>query len=98
MDVVHAYRTVSGGDGAETLRAALERGDVDAATFASASAVRGYVEAIGPDLARRAPAVSIGPVTSEAIRGAGITVAAESTAASIESLVAAVVASMRGAA
>ncbi len=97
VDVVHAYRTTSGSHGAETLRAALERGEVDVATFASASAVRGYVEGVGPDLARRAPAVSIGPVTSEAIRGAGITLAAESTAASIESLVAAVVASMRGA-
>ena len=97
VDVVAAYRTVSGGDGAESLRAALERGEVDLVTFASASAVRGYVDAVGPDLARRVPAVSIGPVTSEAIRGAGISVAAESTTASIDALAAAVVTSMRGA-
>ena len=97
VDVVPAYRTVSGGDGAETLRAALERGEVDLVTFASASAVRGYVDAVGPALARRVPAVSIGPVTSEAIRGAGMSVAAESTTASIDALAAAVVTSLRGA-
>lgn len=98
VDVVQAYRTVSGGDGAESLRRALERGEVDVATFASASAVRGYVDAVGPELARRAPAVSIGPVTSEAIRAAGIALAAESAVASIDALVAAVVTSVNGAA
>ena len=97
VDVVPAYRTVSGGDGVESLRATLDRGEVDVATFASASAVRGYVDAVGPELARRAPAVSIGPVTSEAIRGAGIALAAESALASIDALVAAVVTSMKGA-
>ena len=65
------------------------------ATFASASAVRGYLDAVGGELARRAPAVSIGPVTSEAVRAAGMTLAAEAGEASIEALVAAVVATMR---
>jgi uroporphyrinogen-III synthase len=63
---------------------------VDAVTFASASAVQGFMEAVGPDLARRAPAISIGPVTSDAIREAGMDVAAESREASIPSLVDAV--------
>ena len=54
------------------LRDALAAGRVDAVTFASASAVRGFVDAVGAELARRAPAVSIGPVTSEAVRAAGI--------------------------
>jgi uroporphyrinogen-III synthase len=48
--------------------------------------VRGFVEAVGGELARRAPAVSIGPVTSDAVRAAGITLAAEATEASIDAL------------
>jgi len=89
VDVVRAYRSVSTRVGAESLRGELERGDVDLATFASASAVRGYVEAVGGELARRAPAVSIGPVTSDALRAAGIDVVAEASEASVDGLVAA---------
>ncbi|MDQ6634388.1 MAG: uroporphyrinogen-III C-methyltransferase [Gemmatimonadota bacterium] len=94
VDVVRAYRTVSDGTGAEGLRTALESGAVDAVTFASASAVRGFIEAVGEHLARRAPAVSIGPVTSEAVRAAGISLAAESSEATIPALVTTVVASL----
>jgi uroporphyrinogen III methyltransferase / synthase len=89
VKVVRAYRTVADGVGAAPLRAALERGEVDVVTFASASAVRGYVDAVGDVLARRAPAVSIGPVTSEAVRGAGMTLAAEADEATIAALVSA---------
>ncbi len=87
VDVVAAYRTVSGGAASDELRAALDAGRVDAVTFASASAVRGYVEAVGADRARRAPAISIGPVTTAAARAEGIEVAAEAATASIEALV-----------
>ncbi len=97
VDVVPAYRTVPAGEGADELRASLARGAVDAATFASASAVRGYVDAVGAEEARRAPAVSIGPVTSDAVRGAGIPLAAEATEATIDALVEAVVATLRSA-
>lgn len=90
VDVVRAYRSVSTGEGAEQLRNALLDGSVDAATFASASAVRGYVEAVGEEAARRAPAVSIGPVTSDALRAAGIEIIAEASEASIDGLVKAV--------
>jgi uroporphyrinogen III methyltransferase/synthase len=93
VDVLPAYRSVSTGEGAAELRDALERGEVDLATFASASAVRGYLEAVGADLARRAPAVSIGPITSEALRAAGIEVVAEAKEASVEGLVEAVASS-----
>jgi uroporphyrinogen III methyltransferase/synthase len=92
VDVVTAYRTVTDGAGAEELRAALAHGAVDAVTFASASAVRGYVDAVGAELARRAPAATIGPVTTEAARSAAIPIAAEAATASIDALVAAVVA------
>jgi uroporphyrinogen III methyltransferase/synthase len=94
VDVVRAYRSVSDGTGAEGLKTALESGAVDAVTFASASAVRGFIEAVGEQLARRAPGVSIGPVTSEAVRAAGISLAAESGEATIPALVATVVASL----
>jgi uroporphyrinogen III methyltransferase/synthase len=94
VDVVRAYRTVSDGRGAEALRGALESGAVDAVTFASASAVRGFVDAVGEQLSRRAPAVSIGPVTSEAVRAAGISLAAESVEATIPALVSTLVASL----
>jgi len=86
VDLIPAYRTIAGGEGADALRAALESGRVDAVTFASASAVRGYVEAVGKH-ASRAPAVTIGPVTSAAARTAGLVVAAESREASIAGLV-----------
>jgi uroporphyrinogen III methyltransferase / synthase len=94
VDVVTVYRTASDGAGAGALREALALGRVDAVTFASASVVRGFVEAVGAELARRAPAVSIGPVTSDAIRAAGITLAAEAPEASIEALAAATVATL----
>jgi len=89
---VNVYRTASDGAGAGALRDALTSGRVDAVTFASASAVRGFIDAVGPELARRAPAVSIGPVTSDAIREAGMTLAGEAAEASIPGLAAAAVA------
>jgi uroporphyrinogen-III synthase len=66
---------------------ALETGKVDLVTFTSASTVRGYVEAVGEDLARRAPAASIGPITTEAITAAGIELACETKESTIGGLV-----------
>jgi uroporphyrinogen III methyltransferase/synthase len=95
VEVVRAYRTVAERTDAAPLREALARGAVDVVTFASASAVRGFVDAVGEELARRAPAVSIGPVTSDAVRAAGLTLLAESPEATIAAL-AATVASAAG--
>jgi uroporphyrinogen-III synthase len=53
--------------------------------------VRGFIEAVGAELARRAPAISIGPVTTEAVRAAGITLGAEASEATIDALAAATV-------
>jgi uroporphyrinogen III methyltransferase/synthase len=90
VDRVAAYRAVADGVGAESLRDGLSRGEVDLVTFASASAVRGYVEAVGAARATRAPAATIGPVTSDAARAAGVRVVAEAREASIAGIVAAV--------
>ena len=92
VDVVPVYRSAPDGAGAEQLRQALADGAVDLVTFTSASTVHGYVQAVGAELARRAPAASIGPVTSEAARAAGITVAVEAAESTIPGLVAAVAA------
>jgi uroporphyrinogen III methyltransferase / synthase len=89
VDVVPVYRSVAEATGSDALRTALASGDVDAVTFASASAVRGFVEAVGPELARRANAVSIGPLTTAAVREAGIMLGAEAREASIASIAAA---------
>jgi uroporphyrinogen-III synthase len=92
VDVVPVSRSAPDGAGAEQLRQALADGAVDLVTFTSASTVHGYVQAVGAELARRAPAASIGPVTSEAARAAGITVAVEAAESTIPGLVAAVAA------
>ena len=92
VDVVPVYRSAPDGAGAEQLRQALADGAVDLVTFTSASTVHGYVQAVGAELSRRAPAASIGPVTSEAARAAGITVAVEAAESTIPGLVAAVAA------
>jgi uroporphyrinogen III methyltransferase / synthase len=96
VDVVPIYRSVTDGRGAETLRAKIAAAGLDFVTFASASAVRGYVDAVGPDLAVRVGAVSIGPITSEAARAAGINVIAEARESTIAGLVAALVAVTAG--
>ncbi len=87
LEVVRVYRSVSEVGGGDALRAMLAAGLVDAVTFASASAVRGYVDAMGAELARSVPAISIGPVTSDAVRAAGLRLGAESAEASVTALV-----------
>jgi uroporphyrinogen-III synthase len=74
---VEAYRTVSARP--ETLRILgdlLGRGEVDAVAFASPSAVRSVVTALGEraPLLGRAALAAIGPTTAEAIRAAGLRV------------------------
>ncbi|MEP6904722.1 MAG: uroporphyrinogen-III C-methyltransferase [Gemmatimonadales bacterium] len=87
LSVVPAYRSINDGTGSARLARALEKGTVDLATFTSASAVRGYVEAVGVELAARAPAASIGPVTTEAITAAGIELKGEARESTIDGLI-----------
>jgi len=88
--IVEAYRTIPDGAGAERLARAIDAGKVDLATFTSASAVRGYIEAVGEELALKIPAASIGPQTSDALREAGIEIEAEAEESTIDGLVSAV--------
>jgi uroporphyrinogen III methyltransferase/synthase len=90
VTVIEAYRSVIDGVGAETLARAISAGKVDLATFTSGSAVKGYIEAVGEDLALQVPAASIGPQTSDALREAGIEVKVEAEESNIDGLVSAV--------
>ena len=90
VDVINAYRSISDGTGAARLRKALESGTVSAVTFTSGSSVRGYVDVVGEELMQKAPAVSIGPQTTEAINEAGIELLSEALDSNIDGLVAAV--------
>jgi uroporphyrinogen III methyltransferase/synthase len=90
VDVVDAYRTRPV---ALTEAQAEAVAAADAVTFASSSSVTNLCAALGPD--RLPPTlVSIGPVTSEAIRAQGLTVAAEADPHTIDGLVAAVLATL----
>jgi uroporphyrinogen III methyltransferase/synthase len=77
VDVV-AYRTIAGNPDAgeyDVYRMLLDR-QIDAVTFASASAVRNFVAMLGEeqaaDLLRSTTVASIGPVTAEAAQQLGI--------------------------
>src|SRR5262249_45450553 len=69
LDVVALYETVA----EKPDPAAIERASgADFITFTSSSTVRNFVEAIGNGIPEGARIVSIGPVTSEAAREAGL--------------------------
>jgi uroporphyrinogen III methyltransferase/synthase len=91
VERVDLYRSVLDGSGAEQLKERMSRDGADLVTFTSASSVTNFVDAVGRDLARRAPAASIGPVTSQAARAAGLDVVVEATESTIPGLVDAVV-------
>ena len=90
VTLVEAYRSISDGKGADRLSRALESDKIDLVTFTSGSAVRGFVDAVGIDLAQKVPAASMGEHTSAALRDAGIEVKAEADESTIDGLVAAV--------
>jgi uroporphyrinogen III methyltransferase/synthase len=74
VDVVALYETVAEAPEPEALTAAA---DADYITFTSSSTVRNLVESADGSLPGGARVVSIGPVTSEAARAAGLTVHVE---------------------
>jgi uroporphyrinogen-III synthase len=91
VDVIPIYRTVLDGDGAARVAERLRAGDIDLVTLSSSSTARFFVDAVGVEAARVAPAASIGPVTSAAARALGLRVAVESEQSTIPALVDAIV-------
>jgi uroporphyrinogen III methyltransferase/synthase len=87
VDVVTLYETVAEEPDPEALEAAR---DADFITFTSSSTVRNFVEASPNGIPPGARVVSIGPVTSEAAREAGLTVDIEADRHDIDGLVDAV--------
>jgi len=92
VDKVVAYRTiVMKSRGTDTATPAIPEG-LDAVTFASSSAVQGFANLAGA-IAKKGPRprmVSIGPVTSKAMRDAGLPVDAEASEHTMAGLVATV--------
>ena len=87
VDEVEIYRTVPDHSGLDTLGRALDARAVDLVTFTSASTVRHFVDALGPDRARTVRGASIGPVTTDAARALGVPIEIEAAESSIASLV-----------
>ena len=89
VDVVPLYETVRE-PADEAIVASVA--DADYVTFTSSSTVRNLTEALGGRFPEGARVISIGPVTSEAAREAGLTVDAEAERHDIDGLVATLVA------
>ncbi len=88
---IPVYRSTPDAPDAEKLQKSLDAGKIDLVTFTSASAVDAYVGAVGAEAACKAPAASIGPMTSEALRRAGIEIRYEADESTIDGLVAKIV-------
>jgi uroporphyrinogen III methyltransferase / synthase len=83
VDVVTLYETVAETPADSEIEAAR---DADFITFTSSSTVRNLVDALGDRLPAGALVISIGPVTSEAAREAGLEVHAEAERHDIDGL------------
>jgi uroporphyrinogen III methyltransferase/synthase len=84
VDVVALYETVAETPDPEALKRAS---DADFITFTSSSTVRNFVEASANGIPEGAKVISIGPITSEAVREAGLTVDVEAERHDIGGLV-----------
>ena len=91
VTIVDAYRTVVPADAAERARAMFSDEPLpDAVVFTSGSTVWHFLDVLreaGLAFPPQVSCVSIGPVTSAALRDAGLVVAAEAEMASLDSLV-----------
>ena len=90
---VAAYRTVLETEGQEEALAALDEGRIDAVTFTSASTARNFAQVLRPPRLKKVLAssalrcFSIGPVTTAAMKEAGIPVHGEAREHDIPGLV-----------
>ncbi|MFI5028617.1 MAG: uroporphyrinogen-III synthase, partial [Solirubrobacterales bacterium] len=84
VDVVALYDTVRELPDPEAVEAALA---ADYVTFTSSSTVRNLTDALGDSFPAAAKVVSIGPITSEAARAAGLEVAVEAKRHDIDGLI-----------
>jgi uroporphyrinogen III methyltransferase/synthase len=102
VDVPPAYESASSDEGAESLAARLEAGEVDCITFTASSTVENFVLAIGEERAKAlsvgASIACIGPITADTARGYGLEVAVEAEEYTIPGLVEAVRELLSGAA
>jgi len=90
VEELPVYHTVVGPETSRApVAAALADPALAAAVFASGSAVRGLV-LLGGDAARRLPAITIGPATTEVALADGLRVVAEADRPGVEGLVAAI--------
>ena len=90
VTIAEAYRNVVPESSVEELRRLFAQAAPDAITFTSASTavnLRGLLEVAGLDLPRATVLASIGPITSQAMREAGLEPSVEAAAATISSLV-----------
>ncbi|MFN2612818.1 MAG: uroporphyrinogen-III C-methyltransferase [Solirubrobacterales bacterium] len=93
VDVVALYETVP----EEPAPAALEAARAaDYVTFTSPSTVRNFLRTTGGDLPEKTKIVSIGPITSQTIRDAGLEVDVEADEHDIDGLVAALISESSG--
>jgi uroporphyrinogen III methyltransferase/synthase len=83
VDVVALYETVREQPGDEEIEAAQS---ADYVTFTSSSTVTNLTEALGDRFPRNARIVSIGPITSETARAAGLDVAVEADRHDVDGL------------
>ncbi|HSR94341.1 MAG TPA: uroporphyrinogen-III C-methyltransferase [Solirubrobacterales bacterium] len=89
VDIVALYETVREQPTPEAVEAAQE---ADYVTFTSSSTVRNLTEALGDRFPAGARVVSIGPITSDAARAAGLQVAVEAPRHDVDGLIAALLA------
>jgi uroporphyrinogen III methyltransferase/synthase len=89
VDEVAVYESLPDEEGIERLRGAVERGGVDMITFTSASTVRCFVDAAGPDVGE-ARIAAIGPITAAVARELGMLVDVEAEEYTVEGLLRAI--------
>lgn len=91
VEIVALYRTVRDTPAAHSIEAAA---DADWITFTSASTVNSLLLSMPEGLPGKARIISIGPVTSAAVRDAGLEVAAEATKHDLDGLLEALLADL----